>query len=292
MSTRVSIFKSPELEKQYFALYEEVLAMWPVTVDVLDMQTRFGKTHVNACGDRAYPPMILLPGFGANSTQWFPNVGPLSTKYRIYALDTPGQPGKSIPEVKLNVSNCAAWLDEVFNGLGLQKATLVGLSLGGWLALNLAIQAPERISHLVLLDPAASFEGMSAAFVWHSFLPFMVHPTRTGLTNYFRWMTRGYQVNKKWGELMLSGILNTLPQPPIQAKAFSDEELQKVKAPTLLLIGERSVIYNPNRVYQRATRLIPHITADIIPEASHSLNAEKADTVNERILRFCQAQTH
>ena len=85
------------------------------------------------------------------------------------------------------------------------------------------------------------------------------------------------------------GILNTFPQPPIRAKAFSDEELRQLSIPTLLLIGGRSVIYNPKRVYLRATKLIPNLSAEIIQDAAHSLNAEKADLVNERILQFCKA---
>jgi pimeloyl-ACP methyl ester carboxylesterase len=101
-------------------------------------------------------------------------------------------------------------------------------------------------------------------------------------------MTRGYIVNEKWGELMLQGILNTRPQPPIRATVFSDEELRRVKAPTLILIGKRSVIYDPERVYHRARQLIPDVQAEILPNASHALIAETAEIVNARILQFCQ----
>lgn len=232
--------------------------------------------------------MVLLPGFGANSTMWFPNVAALSSQFRVFAVDTNGQPGKSLPSQKLTASKSADWIAAVLDGQGLEKAHLVGVSLGGWLALNFAIRHPERVDRVVLLDPAASFSRMSAAFLWHSFMPIMVHPTRSGLIRYFRWMTRGYTVNEKWGELMLQGILNTRPQPPIRPVIFSDEDLRRLQAPTLLLIGERSVIYDPQRVYRRAMRLIPEVQAEIIPDASHALNAEKSEIVNERILRFCQ----
>ncbi len=283
------IFKSADLEKQFYEAYDEVLDLWPKPVDQLDVSTSYGLTHVNACGSPGDPPMVLLPGFGANSTMWFPNVVALEASHRIYAIDTPGQPGRSIPGQKLTITNSSTWLTGVLDQLELEKVSLVGLSLGGWLALRYSIDKPERVSHLVLLDPAASFEGMSMTFLWHSFLPFMVHPTQRGLVSYFRWMTRGYQMNKKWGELMIMGVLNTRPQPPIRAKAFSDDELRQLSVPTLLLIGGQSVIYNPKRVYQRATSLNPNITAEIVEDATHSLNAEKADIVNERILRFCKS---
>ena len=289
MPDKISVFRSSEGEAQYMLAYEAVLNLWPIPVDSLDIPTHFGTTHVNACGDRSHPAMVLLPGFGANSTMWFPNIAALSSQFRVYALDTPGQPGRSVPMQKLTTTNCSEWIAEVFNGLEINNAHVVGISLGGWLALNFAIQKPQRVNRVVLLDPAASFEGMSSAFFWHSFIPIILHPTRFGLINYFKWMTRGYQVNKKWGELMVLGILNIRPQSPIRARVFSDEELRRVEVPTLLLIGGQSVIYDPKRAYQRATRLIPNIKAEIIPDASHALNAEKSEYVNARILQFCQS---
>ena len=87
---------------------------------------------------------------------------------------------------------------------------------------------------------------------------------------------------------MILGILNTNPQPPIRATAFTDSELRSVRVPVMVLIGERSVIYDPQRTRQRAMSLIPHAQAEIIPDASHALLAEKSGTVNERILKFLQ----
>ena len=287
MSVNTSIFKTPESEKQFLDVYEAVLGLWPVPHEPLDVPTRFGTTHINASGPENAPAMVLLPGFSANSTQWFPNIAALSSRFRAYALDTIGQPGKSVPSRTLSASNSPEWIADVLDGLGLEKACMVGISLGGWLTLNFALRAPERVSHIVLLDPAASFEGVSAAFFWHSLIPIMIHPTRAGLTRYFRWMTRGYVVNRSWGELVL-GMLNTRPQPPIRATVFSDQELRCIQVPTLLLVGGRSVIYNPDRALRRATRLMPYLGAEIIPDASHALNAEKAELVNARILQFCQ----
>lgn len=288
MQTQDSIFKSPQLEKQYFQAYEAVLAMWHIPVEELIVTTQFGSTHINACGDKTKPPMVLFPGFGANSTMWYPNIATLSSRFHVYAVDTNGQPGKSLPARTLDTSNSAQWIAEVLDGLGVHLAHLVGISLGGWLALNFAIQNPRRVSRLVLLDPAASFEKMSFAFLRHSFIPFMIHPTRAGLIRFFQWLNRGYKVDEKWGELMLLGILNTHPQPPIRAAAFSDAELRTLSVPMLLLIGGRSVIYDPQRVYRKAMKLIPHIQAEVIPDASHALIAEKAEIVNERIIQFCQ----
>jgi pimeloyl-ACP methyl ester carboxylesterase len=291
MSTTISLFKTPELESQFLAAYEAALDLWPVPSEALDVPTRFGSTHVNACGLKEKPAMVLLSGFGANSTMWYPNVAALSSQFRLYALDTIGQPGKSIPSRQIDAQNSQVWIQDVLDGLSIQRARLVGISLGGWLSLNFALHTPERVERLVLLDPASSFEKVSPSFFWHSLIPIMIHPTRPGLIRYFKWMTRGYAVNSCWGELMLQGILNARPQPPIRPKVFSDEALRQVETPTLLLIGGRSVIYDPERAYRRATRLMPNLEAEFIPNASHALNDEKSEIVNARILQFCQMTT-
>ena len=61
-----------------------------------------------------------------------------------------------------------------------------------------------------------------------------------------------------------------------------------MQVPTLLLIGGRSVIYNPSRALRRATRLMPNLEAEMIPDASHALNAEKSELLNARIIQFCR----
>jgi pimeloyl-ACP methyl ester carboxylesterase len=287
MPVNNSIFTTPENEKHYLDLYDTILAQWKIPSESLDVTTQFGTTHINASGSEKAPAMLLLPGFGANSSMWYPNAAALSDTFRVYAVDTNGQPGRSLPSQKLTASNSSDWITEVLDGLGIQKAHLVGVSLGGWLALNFAIHKPGRTARVVLLDPAASFEKMSAAFLWHSFLPIMLYPTRAGLIKYFRWMTQGYLVSRDWGELMLQGILNTRPQPPLRAVVFTDSELRSVKVPVQVLIGGKSVIYDPQRACRRARQLIPGVQAEIIPDASHAINAEKAELVNDRILKFC-----
>jgi pimeloyl-ACP methyl ester carboxylesterase len=232
------------------------------------------------------PPLVLLPGFGSNSTMWFPNVGDFSKTYRVYAVDTIGQPGKSIPSRTLSASNSNDWITEVLNELGIKNTLVAGISLGGWLSMNYAFHNPERVNRAVLIDPAATFARVSTTFFWHSLIPVMIHPTRLGLTRYFRWLTRGNVVNKDFGEMMILGILNTRPQQPVRATFFRDDKLRQVRVPVLLLIGERSVIYAPKSVLRRATQLVPDIKAEIIPEASHGLNMEQAELVNRHIVQF------
>ncbi len=281
-----SSFKSRELSVQYFRLYDELLGKWPAALQQVDVPTSFGSTRLNVVGPGDAPALLLLPGFGANSTMWFANVAPLSREYRVIAVDTLGQPGRSIPSRQLTAETTAAWLKEVLAYQRIDRARMIGVSLGGWIVLDFAVKHPEAVERIALLDPAASFVPMSAAFVLHSLMPIMIHPTRNGLKRYFRWLTRGRSVNKEWGELMIQGILNRRPQPPIRATPFSDEQLRSCDCSALLLVGEHSVIYNPQRAIARAEGLMPNVEAEMVPDASHGLSYEQPDIVNTRLLRF------
>jgi hypothetical protein len=120
------LFKTPAHEAEYLKLYDEVLSLWPVQHEPLNVGTTFGTTHINAAGPQDGPPLVLIPGFGANSTMWFANVGPLSRNHRIYALDTNGQPGRSTLREPLSPATVCLWLHEVLDGIGVQRAVLAG----------------------------------------------------------------------------------------------------------------------------------------------------------------------
>jgi pimeloyl-ACP methyl ester carboxylesterase len=281
-----STFKSPELSEDYFRIYDKMIAEWPVPHEGIDVTTSFGLTHINVAGPRGADVVLLVPGFGANSAMWFANIGALSQCYRVMAVDTIGQPGKSIPARQLTADTTTTWLSELLRQTSLSKVRMIRVSLGGWITLDFTLKHPEMIVQIALLDPAATFAPMSVAFLLHSLLPVMIHPTRRGLQRYFKWLTRGKSVNKDWGELMIQGILNRKPQPPIRAKPFSDAQLSSCRSPVLLIVGQQSVIYNPQRVIERAKQLIPQVQAEVISDASHGLKYEQADLVNSRILRF------
>lgn len=82
MSRIISVFRSPEDEKQYFAAYEAVLKEWPVPYEDIFIPTRFGNTHVIASGPKNAPPLALLHPAGGGGVIWVRNVGPFSQHYR------------------------------------------------------------------------------------------------------------------------------------------------------------------------------------------------------------------
>src|SRR4051794_38281351 len=134
-------------QAEYIAAYDAVLAEWPVDVESVDLKSAWGTTHVQVCGPRDGAPLVLLHGRGATSTAWFANAGELSRAHRMYAVDLIGDVGRSINDGR-PIDTLGAfmnWLDGLFSGLDLERASLCGHSYGGWLALNYALHAPQRV---------------------------------------------------------------------------------------------------------------------------------------------------
>ncbi len=96
---------------------------------------------------------------------WHSNTAALSRDFHVYAPDVIDQPGRRVRACqKMTRANDAEWLVELLDKLRIERVLLVGNSYGGWLALNLAMAAPERVERLVLLSPAASFAPLVPQF--------------------------------------------------------------------------------------------------------------------------------
>jgi len=282
-----SLFKSSEGEAKYMAAYDAALALWGVAYECLKVPTRFGITHVVASGPKDAPALVLLHGMGVSSTVWFPNIADLSQECRTFAVDVIGDPGRSVPNnLPKDRSESGEWLLDVFKELHIGQAHVVGSSYGGFLTLNFALHAPDRVNRIVLLAPAASLLRIRIGF-WLRMLPLLVLPTRPILDRVSRWLSVRQDVSKSVVvEQMFLSMRHRKRTRRVWPGVFTDEELRSVGAPTLLLIGEQEVIYEPRAAMERATRCIPHIEAEIIPNAGHALSFDQPKSVDTRVLRF------
>jgi len=154
MMFQPSAFNTAEGEAKFLAAYDREMRLWPVPYEEVDVRSRFGTTHVVICGPKTAPPLVLLHGYMATLTMWWPNIAAFSNDYRVYAIDVMGQPSKSRPNEPIgNVADFVSWLSATLDGLELDRVFLVGMSFGGWLALNYTVAAPQRVRRLVLLSP-------------------------------------------------------------------------------------------------------------------------------------------
>ncbi len=150
-----AIYRSAAAAEVVGAAYRSVLDGWPVPHQELRLPTREGETFVVACGAEDAPPLILLHGAQANAASWMFDAIAWSQAFRVFAIDVIGEAGFSAPSrPDLSTDAHAGWLDDVLSGLGVTRAAFVGVSLGGWLALDYATRRPGRVERLALLCPA------------------------------------------------------------------------------------------------------------------------------------------
>jgi pimeloyl-ACP methyl ester carboxylesterase len=294
MSTLPSGFTSPKGEAAYMAAYEAGMRLWPVPYETIDLTSRFGRTHLVACGPKDAPAMVLLHGALASLTMWAANIVDLSQTYRVYAIDLMGQASKSVPDQPIRTrAESVEWLSSVLDGLGIDRAYLVGMSQGGWVALNYAIGAPERVKKLALLSPAAGFLPLVRQFYWRV-IPAMMLKSRPLFDRFVRWMTypdaqgggRAGGVYTFMADQMYLGICHFPMREQVAPCVFSDDELRGMDVPTLVLIGEQEVIYDPAAALARAQSLLPHFCGDLIPRSSHDMAFSQSKVVDARILDF------
>jgi pimeloyl-ACP methyl ester carboxylesterase len=287
-------FKTPDGEVAYWAAYDAAMKLWPVPYEETNIASRFGLTHVVVCGPKDAPPLVLLHGYWATLTMWTPNVADFSKGYRVYAVDVMGQPGKSIPDEPVrNAADYVAWLTATLNGLHLDRVSLVGMSYGGWLALTYAVAAPQRVQKLVLLSPAASVLPIVRQFSLRGMLMLLL-PTRFTVNSFMRWLgikdnpgdSETRRVGNNVVDLMYLGLKHFRMPQAIMPTVFSDTNLRALHVPTLLLLGDREVIYDAATALARARRLLPDFQGDLLPASSHDMCFSQHQLVNARILDF------
>jgi pimeloyl-ACP methyl ester carboxylesterase len=250
------------------ALYDAVLAQWPVPHETLNISTRHGDTFVVASGAESAPALILLHGAGSNSAMWAADVSKYTRQHRVFAVDLLGEAGKSAPNRPAWDSPAyAEWLDDVLDALHVQTATLVGVSQGGWTALKYATWKPERVGKLVLLSPGGIMPDR-LSFVLGA-IPLSLLG-RWGAERITRNLFGDLPVPKEayeYTRLMVANFRARVGVLPV----FTDEELRRLTMPVLLVMGAQDALRPSARIVARMQALLPHLSAVIIPMAGHVL---------------------
>jgi pimeloyl-ACP methyl ester carboxylesterase len=231
----------------------------------------------------------------ANALTWKPQIRALASRFRVYALDIPGSPGRSatarLPE---RGPASGAWLTDVLDALEIATAHVVGISGGTAIIPKLASVAPRRVRSAVLMS-ATGFIPLRFPFRLSRIPVFLAAVDQlNALTvrspaDARRFLARtsapGVMHDDETAELFAIVMRAFRSQPP--PDALPDAEQRALTAPALLLMGELEIFFDPRRVIAQAHRVLRDLrAAEVVPSAGHALASDRPDLVNARLVRF------
>ncbi|MGV0813314.1 alpha/beta hydrolase [Mycolicibacterium boenickei] len=281
-------FASDAAFGHFLTTYEAGMAARP-PFELFDVPTSFGTVRAYRFdGPGTGRPVVLLPGRNASTPMYKTNLQPLLQQRTVYGIDLLGEAGMSVQNrVIRGGPDQAHWLDEALAGLGLDGAHLLGVSMGGWTAVNCAAHRPGRIASVTLLDPVFTFTGVTAKAIVASVAMLAPGVPENWRLRVMSWISGGADMDAAATEaaLISAGSKDfVLRTPP--PKLFSDEQLRGLDVPVLALIAGRSVMLDPQRAVARGRELLPRGQVELWPDASHAINGEYPDEIAERAARL------
>ena len=240
------------------------------------------------------PTVILLHGLGGNGQNWTPNLPVLSAKFHVLALDQVGFGKSDKPLINYRVATYVAFLAQFCRQLKIERTSLVGESLGGWIAAAFTIAHPEKVDHLVLSDaagyaPPANFD--------HRTLYLLNPSTRenmkllVGKVFYNKAFITDAVIDHVLAERIGAGdgyTINSIIQSVMRGEDFLDNRAQTIKQPTLIVWGREDGLVALSDG-QRFKKEIPNSTLVVFEQCGHVPNVEKASEFNGAVMKFLTA---
>ncbi|QVQ51550.1 alpha/beta hydrolase [Spiractinospora alimapuensis] len=290
----VGHWTSAEGREAFLAHYDETFADMPSPDEALDIRTDYGLVrayHFAGTGD-AEAPLVMLPGRSSASPVWGETLNPLLEIGDVYTIDLLGEPGLSIQDRPIaSDEEQAEWLEQTLEGLPEDTFNVVGLSIGGWTAANLAVHTTDQLASMTLIDPVFVFDGMPLKTIFRS-IPaassWMPKSWRDGFNSY---TAGGAPVeDEPVAEMIEAGMKHyalKLPQPTL----IAEDQLADLDIPVLAILAGESVMHDSESAIATAERVLPNGTVQVYPDASHAVHGEYPEEVAADIAEFVRAQT-
>lgn len=225
-------------------------------------------------------PLVLLTRRAAASPMWADNLPTLRVGRTVYLVDLLGEPGASVQDRPIeNAADQARWLDETLAALPHPRLYVLGASIGGWTAMNLAVRGSAKLAGVVLLDPVLTFSSMAPEAVVRSIPASVRWLPRSWRDAFTSWTAGGAPVAQvPVAEMIEAGMQTYRIATPGPAR-FTDDELRRVRVPVLAIMAGRSVMHDPVAAADTARRLLPDARVLIYPDATHAINGEFPDRI-------------
>ncbi|NLW88206.1 MAG: alpha/beta hydrolase [Clostridiaceae bacterium] len=261
-----SIFTSEFGRARIIEHYDRLLSKVEFEYKEYCVETSFGTTYILESGSDGNPPLLLLHGSTSNSAAWFSDIPELGKHYRVFAVDLIGDAGhsaKTRPDVRSD--GYALWLAEVFERIGIRKASIMGNSLGAWIAIKFAVTFPEKVDKLVLLA-ASGIASLRVCWIFRLIL-FSLQGEKGA--EKITQMVYGNDPIPQEVKDYLSLISENYRPYTGAIPVFPDAELRRLEMPILYIGGENDRLTNAPKCEMRLRKVLPHTDIVILKNRGH-----------------------
>jgi pimeloyl-ACP methyl ester carboxylesterase len=245
-------------------------------------------------------PVVLLHGLACGKRMWFHQIRALRSRFRVIAYDQRGHGQTDAPAIATDYSaaHLARDLVGVLDALKIERAAIVGFSLGGGPALALAASKPERVSRLVLADVGAGADDPvkieSMARRWGALIAqgaadeLVCEMLRSELFKVYA--RRNARRRDHMASLIratpIDGLRFTLSEVLAKRKSLFrlSEPMKSVRVPTLVLVGQYD--YVCSKAARLLAQTIPNASLKIIPGSGHMSPLEQPSAFSTALCEF------
>jgi 4,5:9,10-diseco-3-hydroxy-5,9,17-trioxoandrosta-1(10),2-diene-4-oate hydrolase len=257
------------------------------------------------------PPVLLIHGLGEFLEVWSRNIAPLSEYFNVYAVDLPGHGLSGKPLGSYTLDFTSEFIVHFMQALGIERASLVGHSLGGMVCLSVAISFPDKVDNLVLVDAGGLTKEVPLTYRLAT-LPVLGHillgprlfvnkvTIRMGLKmkrHFYNpnivdevWIDAAcrYLKRPERKDAIANIIRSSIKPGQMYPGASIVDKLHLVEVPTLVVHGAQDRVV-PVRYAQLACELITDARCKVIDECGHCPQIEKAAQFNDLVAAFLRA---
>jgi pimeloyl-ACP methyl ester carboxylesterase len=241
-------------------------------------------------------PLVLIAGMGGDLTSWTFQEREFSKKYKVILFDNRGAGRTDAPDKPYSIRMMADDTVGLLTALNIQNAHIVGVSMGGYISLELAINYPQKVKSLSLLTAAADQTPVGRYFTETRVKMAQEGVSPETLTMYsLLWVyTDKFFEDPKRVQAAIDARLNWPYKQPLYALARqveacarhrTKERLSQITAPTLVLVGKEDILL-PVKVSEVIAAGIPNAKLVILEGGGHGFCTEIPHKVNHAVLNF------
>jgi len=237
-------------------------------------------------------PVLLLHGWLGSWRYWMPTMEALADTYRTYALDFWGFGDTDKPGNRYSIDDYVRQLSDFLDGLGIARISLVGHSLGGVVALRVALECPQRVDKLVLVDTPVYGDGLAGTLrMPRNPLSRLMAGPRTMVS---LWMRSLKKSSSDWAPLYDEIVEDTerLDEAAVQQSVENmftldlRPSLKKLYTHTLVVYGERDEFVNPNQTELFDDGVVATAQTVVLPGCRHFPFLDEPSKFNRLLKEF------